>query len=546
MNLHNITTLSPKRIDSQACAIECGKQLSVAVICILLSVLFFDLSMFMEIIPGQANWYLNAGWHLIIFLLLPYRFWITLWVALRLYTAYIISRNTGVFDFELFYGLERQFFIFLSMFAYRYFCGVPSLTSVKGVVCLFGLAAFIDIFNWLLFIEAFEFEHNITGDEWLIHQLSMALGDFIGQLLIIPPILLIHWFIKNTQRINKTDTIRGLTALISISAVSLFVFWQRPDTYYLVRLLAFIPVAWMAYRFGWLGGVSAMITANTLITIEVAITGVPQNTIESQVYVITVSLTALILGAAVTELREANAALLLNNNKLQHSLNKNSQLAARIVDVQETERKYLSQELHDEVGQSITALKLELKVIQHMLLEKAPDAMLKGLNDNANAIYESVYQLMHWLRPRVLDDLGLEETLTGSTFKQNLSKANIEYVASVDKGINKLPDAFQIAIYRICQEAITNSLKHSNATTFHLSVEINEASVNVSLRDNGSTKINEASPNEYKSSSAEKVIGKSGFGLQGIEERVQSLKGEIVILTEHGYKINIKLPLNYL
>ncbi|MEI8642377.1 histidine kinase [Pseudoalteromonas sp. Hal099] len=154
-----------------------------------------------------------------------------------------------------------------------------------------------------------------------------------------------------------------------------------------------------------------------------------------------------------------------------------------MVTVQENERKHLSQELHDELGQNLTALKTDLAILSHISNEKT-QTFVTTLKNNANAMYDSVYQLMHYLRPRELDELGLKKAMVQGRLKSLLNQANISYEVSftLEQALSK---EHEIAVYRICQEAVTNCIKHSNANLLTINIKSSEHFSELEIRDNG-------------------------------------------------------------
>ena len=122
---------------------------------------------------------------------------------------------------------------------------------------------------------------------------------------------------------------------------------------------------------------------------------------------------------------------------------------------------------------------------------------------------------MHWLRPRLLDELGLEAALKSELFSEHLNEAGIAYQCKISGPIDSLNDDFKIAIFRICQEASTNAVKHSLATEFSIDITYQENELEIIISDNG------IGLPEHKNSNS-----KGGFGVLGIVERVSVLKGK--------------------
>jgi signal transduction histidine kinase len=218
--------------------------------------------------------------------------------------------------------------------------------------------------------------------------------------------------------------------------------------------------------------------------------------------------------------------------EIEESQNNLRRLSQRLVQAQEGEKKILSRELHDEVGQMLTALGIELGNLGtlhdsdgagfHARLEDA-----KSLNaDTMRAIRD----LAMGLRPSMLDDLGLEAALEwqGREFSRRTGvPANVE----VNGALDYLSDAQRTCIYRVVQEALTNCARHANASNVRVSVSTRKDGVVALIRDDGDGF-------QPESPSAR------GLGLIGIQERVQALDGNVDISSKpkSGTTIRVQIP----
>jgi signal transduction histidine kinase len=207
-------------------------------------------------------------------------------------------------------------------------------------------------------------------------------------------------------------------------------------------------------------------------------------------------------------------------------------LSQRLVQAQEGERRALSRELHDEVGQMMTALGIQLGNLE-ALRNKDGEAFHSRLEDarrlNGEAM-RAIRDLAMGLRPSMLDDLGIEAALQwqGREFSRRTGvPSNVEVSGSLDH----LSDAQRTCIYRVVQEALTNCARYANAGRVVVSVAAEEGGVVVIVRDDG-VGFNAAAP------------ARGGLGLLGIQERVQALDGKLVVSSEphKGTTIRVELP----
>lgn len=164
------------------------------------------------------------------------------------------------------------------------------------------------------------------------------------------------------------------------------------------------------------------------------------------------------------------------------------QLLERLVTAQEEERHRIARELHDEVGQALTALVMQLGAVEQTLPSDAAPLRdrITGIREMTSQAIEEVRRLMLNLRPAVLDDLGLVPALRWYT-ETYVRPAGVEPLVSV-VGLgehDRLPGHLEVVAFRLVQEALTNVLRHSRATRVHIALERRGDSLVLSVTDNG-------------------------------------------------------------
>jgi PAS domain S-box-containing protein len=171
-------------------------------------------------------------------------------------------------------------------------------------------------------------------------------------------------------------------------------------------------------------------------------------------------------------------------DKLQESNDKLQLLSRRLVETQETERRHIARELHDEVGQTLTVAEMNLQT----LLRSADSAPLKGrLQECLQAVervLEQVRDLSLNLRPSMLDDLGLEPALRWYTNRQ-ASLAGLQAEFRADAMENRLDPIVETAYFRVAQEALTNVVRHAQARTVAVEMRTQNGNVHLFVRDDG-------------------------------------------------------------
>ncbi len=164
-------------------------------------------------------------------------------------------------------------------------------------------------------------------------------------------------------------------------------------------------------------------------------------------------------------------------------------LTARLAEIQETERKHLARELHDQVGQNLTVLALNLKMLQSQLPAKvsASDPIKARLEDSLTLLEQTtvtIRSVMTDLRPPVLDDYGLLATLHWYC-SSVMTRTGILVDVRGDAPCPRLPETVENALFRIAQEAITNVIKHAKATLVTVGLTGSDRQVTLNISDNG-------------------------------------------------------------
>jgi PAS domain S-box-containing protein len=213
-------------------------------------------------------------------------------------------------------------------------------------------------------------------------------------------------------------------------------------------------------------------------------------------------------------------------------------LTQQVVSAQEEERKRISQELHDELGQALTAIGLDLAAIKKELPpELAPKIREKLAEASALAdqLDEQVSEMALDLRPYMLDDLGLVSTLRWYV-NRYARRLTIEVEMEAIDFEERVTPEVETALYRVVQEALTNVARHSQANRVSIRLERKESTVAASIEDDG------------QGFDVEKITGpqapERGAGLVGIRERVDSLGGTLSIQSRpgQGTELTIEIP----
>jgi two-component system sensor histidine kinase UhpB len=196
-------------------------------------------------------------------------------------------------------------------------------------------------------------------------------------------------------------------------------------------------------------------------------------------------------------------------------------LAAKIFAAQEEERARLSHDLHDEVGQTLTALKIAMIRAQH----GCTGSVAQGCLDQAQQITErlmgDVRSLAHQLRPSELDELGLVASLR-SHFDKVVRPLGLAVQFHENLGEDRLQAALELCCFRVVQEALTNCVRHAQAKAVSVMLERTPGVLKLQVRDDGIgfDKLRQGLPGDG---------GSNSLGLLGIRERVAAIGGQLQI-----------------
>ena len=224
----------------------------------------------------------------------------------------------------------------------------------------------------------------------------------------------------------------------------------------------------------------------------------------------------------------------------ERQLEENRQLTHLIQQHIEDERRSLARELHDELGQYVTAIKTFAVGIANKTKPSQDHPGLPDIEANArvivsaaNQIYDGMHNIVRKLRPGSLDNLGLAETLKDVVSDFQTQNPNISIHLQLKGDLQGLGETVSINLYRIVQESLNNALKYANATTIDIALNKSTAGdLQLNIKDNGI------------GMDVEAVDQTKHFGLLGMRERVQALHGNFNVnaATNQGTAIYINIP----
>ncbi len=233
--------------------------------------------------------------------------------------------------------------------------------------------------------------------------------------------------------------------------------------------------------------------------------------------------------ATVLRLRVLERRTEQQRTQALHAEQQMRSLSQQLVAAQEEERKKLSRELHDHVGQMLTALRMELGRVERMSGEEQRHSVGE-CRQLLDTMVRTVRDLALGLRPSMLDDFGLQPALEWHV--RDLERRHgVRVQLDIGGDIGQLSERYRTCVYRVIQEALTNCIRHARAARISVSVNASADQLEVTVADDGIG----LDPSRRR----------QGLGLLGLEERVRELGGATFIRSSigGGTLINIRLPL---
>jgi PAS domain S-box-containing protein len=209
------------------------------------------------------------------------------------------------------------------------------------------------------------------------------------------------------------------------------------------------------------------------------------------------------------------------------------QLSATLQTIREEERTHIARELHDDLGQLLASLRMDLALLQQNGLNgPAAGRLMLGMDERLLAAITSLRRIATNLRPRALDEGGLYFALQGLR-RDFVDRHGIACELFADEPELRLGDAISTAIFRIVQEALTNIARHAQASEVTINLYRVDSTLLLTIRDNGRGIV----PADMEKAQS--------LGLVGMRERVANMRGDISISSEDGpgTRIDIELPL---
>ncbi|WP_430389605.1 MASE1 domain-containing sensor histidine kinase [Dyella sp. 20L07] len=384
--------------------------------------------------------------------------------------------------------------------------------------------------------------HASPSSDMLVQALGQdLLGNYVGVLLIVP-LLIMLLRARLAKRAFGRLLMDGLLVLLPSLAILLVLSSHEAPQPQFARVLSLAPVLFFAFRHGWRGASLAMLISSLGMTLMDHYAGHGAPGAPGELFLAVAGTGAMMLGSATDALRrsservaEQNVYLAAVNRRLDHLARQLRDAARGNLRTEENQRRHMAAELHDELGQNLTAIQTHLKLAQSRLAQAGMDDIGLSINAILGHMRRALHRLLDDLRPAVLDEFGLLRALDEGPIRDLLNAAGVAYRTDMHGDPRLLDDDTRTVIYRLVQESATNAVKHAHADVFQLRLRIGErqgvALALLDIRDNGI--------------GLPARVPRGGRGMQGMRDRVTSLGGLFRVRPEsQGVHLRILLRSN--
>jgi two-component system, NarL family, sensor histidine kinase FusK len=325
--------------------------------------------------------------------------------------------------------------------------------------------------------------------------------------LYLLPVLL---FLGNASLINPSSSLAAILKILLLAAVVVF-----------------------SFLYGWRGAAISVLVVSMLIGVYDHLNNSYTDIIELQLYVAVMGTMALLFGTSVDELKKNESALLIDKIKLQKTLAALADSTRRSMQSEELERKRLARELHDDMGQILTAMQTQIGLSPLHISDVARLEHTHSLENLAQKMTTSLKSVVNALSPDELNQLGLYTAITFGSPAQLCEMSHIQYQVELQGNsllLDELEPVTSLAAYRIVQESVSNAVKYASCGSIWVRVRVGwrqeKIYLLISIADDGI---------------GLKSLGQIKHGFHSIRDRAVALNGVLHVHNLPGVRVHVLL-----
>lgn len=475
---------------------------------------------------AHVFWYLPAGWRFVALLLTPYRCW-GWFIALQMlstpdvYVPFVAEH--GVYGVAVL--MTTPLTAAIGPWWLRHTQWSMQLGTFASMARLLG-AMVLAIAGAMLGHLLYPFTESALISPLRL-RLQLALRDYIGMLALVPLVLIMVYTRPGAPILRRwAFDVPCILIPVLLLYVALTNDSGEAQVFFFSALLCLVPSIYFAVRTGWRGAAFALTAASITVACSGAFSSHTGITVEAQGFLAVAGSASLLLGAVYDtlrssqdELEERNASLLAASTKQDRLVGELRDAASRNLNLSEQVRRWITSELHDEIGQNLAALQTRVRLLEREARMEGSE-LATEISATLARMRHTVSGLMSTLRPAGLDDFGLAHALRDGAIRRLLETSGVAFELHIDDAaghLSALDDNAQTTLYRIVQEAATNTVRHASARRFCIRVRargvVDGCRVLLALNDDGG--------------GFDTNTRSVGIGLQGIRDRVFSLGGRL-------------------
>jgi two-component system sensor histidine kinase UhpB len=364
----------------------------------------------------------------------------------------------------------------------------------------------------------------------MLFAIKSLMGHFIGILLVAP---LLAWVVHAPHRRGSRAILRD-AALVLLPVGLVFLAWVSSspgvELVEVVRRMLLVGVVVFAVLHGWRGAVTALLVLSATTTLESHLFAGWMDPRRMQLFTAVTGATALLFGATVDGLRAQAGQLQQAKEESERLAQELNAAARRNLLTEERERRRLAGELHDEFGQTLTALQTRLMLVAPQLAQGGQGAAVESLLELTRAMRANISGVLESLRPSALEQLGLFRAIDQGQVRRLAEDAGLRLETVLEGDARLLPlldDTLRIAAYRLVQEGVTNVVRHARASHCRVRLRVNQRAgilwMFLEIRDDGV---------------GVRVGRGPGRGLANMRDRVLALGGRLHV-GSHGVGLRL-------
>ena len=494
--------------------------------------LLYAAAWFALLLPSQGLWFLPAGLRVAALWLIPAKRWVWLIAGEALVGGILLWRTDNlVFDWN-FLALSFMPWLVYATVLYPVRGRQPalSLSTPRNMliflsVCALSAMIVSPILSALFKGDAFV-QLSLDSNTWS-SIFAFAYGDFIGQVIIAPLVVLIC----SSQRSSLWQPRLWASVFIAaaFSLLVLLLLHYRSELAPFFLPLVFAPMLVVAFRKNWVGAAVSITLTGVMFEIYLQYNRLPLEMVITQLAFALFAASSLLLGAAMSALRDS-----LHNLKLQHQnialMNKElfstteelRHISQRLVRLEEHGQRELADELDLELGQSLHTLGTHLSFSVRSVKEQETLKILSTIREKTREMEDSLRRVLRQLRPKALDNKGLKEAINNGPLHEILDDAGIALETDLIGDLNDLHADEKTALYRICQTVTRQAIAANGIKKLKMAVQVSAQK----MADDAVSLIIEMSPLfvERRQQQTEP--------LRVVQDRVLALNGEYEVLLQ--------------